>query len=357
MEKSGFLVLESGECFQGDWLGGEAQAGEVVFNTSHSGYSEVATDPSYFSQIVIMTSSQQGNYGHQSAFEESKVAHIKGFVCLEMQNTERQHEWHNYLVENQVGILSNLDTREIVLSLREQGTQWGALLPAKDKDEALKLSAEIINQQKKTNESDWAHVVSTKESYTLKGQATSGPRVALIDYGVKENIKRELLARCSEVKVFPSRVSADEVLVYKPDGILLSNGPGDPKDIQVAVSTIKNLLGKKPIFGICMGHQLLSLALGADTYKLKYGHRGSNHPVRDELVNKIYITSQNHGYSVLNETLPSDVKVTHTNLNDNTVAGIFSAKHNCFSVQFHPENRPGPEDALMLFDEFVKKLI
>ncbi|MCH2534396.1 MAG: glutamine-hydrolyzing carbamoyl-phosphate synthase small subunit [Bdellovibrionales bacterium] len=357
MGKSGFLVLESGECFQGDWLGGEAQAGEVVFNTSHSGYSEVATDPSYFSQIVVMTSSQQGNYGHQSNFEESKIAHIKGFVCLEMQNTQRQHDWCSYLVKNQVGVLSGLDTREIVLSLREQGTQWGALLQAEDEAEATKLSTEIINKQKKANEKDWAYVVSTKEPYVLKGKLESGPKVALIDYGVKENIKRELLYRCSEIKVFPSRVSAEEVLSYNPNGILLSNGPGDPKDIQVAVDTIKNLLGKKPMFGICMGHQLLSLALGADTYKLKYGHRGSNHPVRDELVNKIYITSQNHGYSVSNETLPSDVKVTHTNLNDNTVAGIFSAKYNCFSVQFHPENRPGPEDALMLFDEFVKKLL
>lgn len=357
MTQTGFLVLESGEVFQGDWLGGSAQAGEVVFNTSHSGYSEVATDPSYFSQIVVMTSSQQGNYGHQKSFQESEIAHIKGFVCLEMQHSTRQHEWASYLADQQVGLLSNLDTREIVLSLREQGTQWGAVLPADSSAEALSQAKAIIEKQKNAYEKDWAYLVSTKESYKLKGQNSSGPRVALLDFGVKENIKRELIARCSELKVFPSRVSAQEVLDYNPDGILLSNGPGDPKDIQVAVETIKKLLGQKPLFGICMGHQLLSLALGADTYKLKYGHRGSNHPVRDELINKIYITSQNHGYSVANETLPADVKVTHTNLNDNTVAGIYSAKYNCFSVQFHPENRPGPEDALMLFDEFVKKMI
>lgn len=357
MSEMGFLVLESGECFSGEWFGGEAQAGEVVFNTSHSGYSEVATDPSYFSQIVVMTSSQQGNYGHQEPFQESKVAHIKGFVCLEMQKSERQHQWQSYLSDHKVGMLSGLDTREIVLSLREQGTQWGAVLPATSESEAKQKAIQLIEKQKNAFEKDWAFLVSTKKAYQLTGDVIKGPKVALLDFGSKENIKRELLKRCSEVKLFPSRSSADEILSYKPDGVLLSNGPGDPKDIEVAVDTIKQMLGKVPIFGICMGHQLLSLALGADTYKLKYGHRGSNHPVRDELVNKIYITSQNHGYSVASETLPAEVKVTHTNLNDNTVAGIYSAKNNCFSVQFHPENRPGPEDALMLFDEFIKKIV
>lgn len=357
MSKKGFLVLESGTIFEGEWVGGSPQAGEVVFNTSHSGYSEVATDPSYFSQIVIMTSSHQGNYGHKASYQESEKAHIKGFVCLEVQSSPRQQEWTKFLFDQKVGVLEGLDTREIVLTLRELGTQWGAVLPAESDQEAKQKAAVLIEKQKNENEKDWAYLVSTKQAYNLKGQVPTGPKVALLDFGVKENIKRELLKRCSEIQVFPSRTTKKQILDYGPDGVLLSNGPGDPKDIKVAVETIQELMGELPIFGICMGHQLLSLALGADTYKLKYGHRGSNHPVRDELLEKTYITSQNHGYSVEQNTLSSDIKVTHTNLNDNTVAGIYSAKHNCFSVQFHPENRPGPEDALMLFDEFIKKMI
>ena len=185
----------------------------------------------------------------------------------------------------------------------------------------------------------------------------NGPRVAVIDLGYKKNICRELQKRCSEIIVFPSRVETEEVLKWKPDGVMLTNGPGDPKDVQVSVETVKNLLGKVYIMGICMGHHILALALGARTYKLKFGHRGSNHPIKDSLLNTVYVSSQNHGYAVDKESLPEDVNVTHWNLNDKTVAGLESKKQRCFSVQFHPESHPGPHEAVKLFDYFIGEII
>jgi len=184
-----------------------------------------------------------------------------------------------------------------------------------------------------------------------------GPRVAVLDFGSKENILRELQKRCSEVKVFNSRTSVQEILDYNPDGIMLTNGPGDPADVKVAIGTVRELLGVKPIFGICMGHQILGLALGATTYKLKFGHRGSNHPIQDNLLQQIYMTSQNHGYAVDETTLPSDIKVTHINLNDGTVAGFYSEKRKCLGIQYHPESCPGPHEASGLFSYFIERMI
>lgn len=351
----GFLVLESGEVYEGLFRGGTPRAGEVVFNTSHSGYEEIATDPSYYGQIIVMTAPMQGNYGVSRSFWESRRMWIEGFISLEMQESERDSSWRRQLGEAGIPILSDLDTREIVLRLRDQGTPWGAIVQAESEDQARTLAKPLIEAKKK-EDLDWVHAVSRKELEVRKGAKSEGPRIAIMDYGSKENILRELSARASEIGIFPSRASADDVRKWNPDGIMLTNGPGNPADVKVAVETVRDLVGWKPMFGICMGNQILALALGAKTYKLKFGHRGSNHPVRDELLNSVYVTSQNHGYSVDAATLPADARVTHINLNDESVAGFECADRKCFSVQYHPESHPGPHEAVRLFDYFVDRI-
>jgi carbamoyl-phosphate synthase small subunit len=351
----GYLILETGQTFRGDLHGSASSAGEVVFNTSHSGYEEMATDPSYFSQIIVTTATQMGNYGVDKSIWESKQLWIRGFICVEIQNSKRDSSWLNRLKENKVPVLTDVDTRELVLVLRKQGTTWGALVNSADIDEAKKMAAQLIANAK-NQPADWTSLVTRKSPEDLKGHMRAGPRVAVLDFGTKENILRELMARTSELRVFPSHAKADEILAWKPDGILLTNGPGDPEQVKNGVETVRQLLGKKFIFGICMGHQVLALALGGSTYKLKFGHRGSNHPIQDKLLNKVYVTSQNHGYNVDQQSLPQGVQVTHINLNDQTVAGIFYDKMKCMSVQFHPESHPGPHDAVGLFDYFVKQI-
>jgi carbamoyl-phosphate synthase small subunit len=353
--KNGFLVLESGEVFPGEWISGPDKAGEVVFNTSHSGFEEMATDPSYFSQILVCTASQQGNYGADTSVWESDRIFIQGFAALEIQNSSREKSWVETLEKNNVPMIHKLDTRKLAMSLRK-GTQIGALVQAETKEAAIEKSKLLIEKTKDI-ELDWPFLVSRKVKERKKGRIKNGIKIALIDYGVKENILRETLALVEEVSIFPSRASAKEILDYNPNGIILSNGPGDPALVQKSVETIKSLLGTRPIFGICMGHQLLSLALGAKTYKLKFGHRGANHPVRDNISQKIYMTSQNHGYAVDLKSLSLDIDVTHVNLYDNTVAGIRSKKWNAMSVQFHPENSPGPRDARYLFEHFVQSIV
>ncbi|MDX9731174.1 MAG: glutamine-hydrolyzing carbamoyl-phosphate synthase small subunit [Bdellovibrionales bacterium] len=351
----GFLVLESGEVYEGRFRGGEARAGEVVFNTSHSGYEEIATDPSYYNQIVVMTAPMQGNYGVSRSVWESRKMWIQGFISLEMQESERDSAWRRQMAEAGIPILSDLDTREIVLRLRDQGTPWGAIVTAKSAEDARRLAQPLI-AAKKQEDSDWVYAVSRREAETRLGKLEKGPRIAVLDFGSKENILRELGARASEIRIFPSRASASEIREWNPDGVMLTNGPGDPSAVQVAVETIRELLGWKPMFGICMGSQLMALALGAKTYKLKFGHRGSNHPVRDDLLGAIYVTSQNHGYAVDRETLPQDARVTHVNLNDNSVSGFECSSKLCFSVQYHPESHPGPHEAVRLFDYFTERL-
>lgn len=351
----GYLVLESGEIFEGLWGGGEERAGEVVFNTSHTGYEEIATDPSYFSQIVVMTAPMQGNYGIDREVWESRRLWIDGFICLEIQDTVREHSWKKLLQENHVPLLTEVDTRRLVLRLRK-GTVWGALLQADSEEQARNKSLDLINDKKKI-EKDWVYIASRIEPEVRRGVNLVGPRVAVLDFGAKENILRELEMRCSEIKIFNSRTSAQEVLAYNPDGIMLTNGPGDPADVQVASNTVRELIGKKPLFGICMGHQILGLALGAKTYKLSFGHRGSNHPIHDTLLNKIYVSSQNHGYAVDAASLPEDAKVTHINLNDGTVAGFYSEKRQYLGIQYHPESCPGPHEAQGLFSYFIERMI
>lgn len=358
MNKS-FLVLEDGECFEGSKIPQQTvfpeKAGEVVFNTSHSGYEEIATDPSYFSQIIVMTAPMQGNYGVDKQVWESQQVWIQGFVCVQLQNTKRENTWANLLVENQVPVLTEVDTRRLVVKLRSQGTPWGAIVSGKNEQEARDKALPLISKQKSI-ENDWVYLCSRKKIEDHAGKKPKGPRVALLDFGAKENILRELLQRSSQIRVFPSRTDSKTIEDWKPDSLMLTNGPGDPAAVQVAPDTIRHFLGKIPIFGICMGHQVLSLAMGATTYKMKFGHRGANHPIRDELLNQIYMSSQNHGYAVNDASLPQDVTVTHRNLNDQTVAGFYSKKLNCLGIQYHPESHPGPHEAGRLFDFFINDM-
>lgn len=351
----GYLILETGEVFIGRWQGGRERAGEVVFNTSHSGYEEIATDPSYFRQLVVMTAPMQGNYGSDPRVWESQRIWIDGFICLEIQDSLREHSWKQCLIENQIPLLSEVDTRKLVQRLR-QGAVWGALVQAASEDEAQNRARSLIELSKKVD-GDWVFAASRKEVETRSGERPSGPRVAVLDFGSKENILRELQKRCSEIRIFNSRTPADVISSYKPDALMLTNGPGDPADVKVAVETVRQFIGVKPIFGICMGHQILALALGARTYKLKFGHRGGNHPVRDTLLNQVYMTSQNHGYAVEESSLPEEAQVTHVNLNDGTVAGFYSEKKRYLGIQYHPESCPGPKEATGLFSFFIERMI
>lgn len=354
-----YLVLEDGELFKGAAVGSQLasnaypeKAGEVVFNTAHSGYEEVATDPSYFHQIVVMTAPMQGNYGSTETDWESSKMWIHGFVCLQMQNSKRNSGWLQRIVDNKIPVLTEIDTRTLTIKLRSQGTPWGALVCAETESEAVTRAQKLIVETKKID-MDWVWLASRKEVLIIQGEAVNGPKVAVLDFGAKENILRELKSRCSELRVYPSRTPAEVIEQWNPDALMLTNGPGDPSQVQIAVETTKHFLGKKPIFGICMGHQVLGQALGAKTYKLKFGHRGVNHPIKDTLLNRIYVSSQNHGYAIDEKTLPPDVKITHINLNDNTVAGFYSEKQNCLGIQYHPESHPGPHEAVELFNYFI----
>ena len=346
----GALILETGEIFKGLLLNSVIQTGEVVFNTSHSGYEEIATDPSYYNQILVMTAPMQGNYSSQSSSWQSDKIRIKSFVCVEMQNSLRDSEWLQTLTQNQIPVLCFVDTRSVVLRLREKGVVWGAVAPLSESDQALELI-----QKNKDEKGDWTQEVCVKDIQDFKGK--KGFKIALIDFGYKKNILKELLKVSSSVRVFPSNSPSKSVKEYDPAAVVLSNGPGDPKNVLQGTRLVKSLISYRPIFGICMGHQILAQALGAKTYKLKFGHRGSNHPIKDDLLKRIYISAQNHGYAVSPETLPSEVSVSHINLNDQTVAGIVSKKHKCLSVQFHPENKPGPTEAVRLFNYFFKNFV
>ncbi len=362
----GYLVLESNEVFQGELSFPEEKsekefysferAGEVVFNTSHFGYEEIATDPSYFSQIVVLTAPQQGNYGISKEVWESRRIWIEGFVALDVQDSVRDHSWRKQLQEHHVPVLSGLDTRFITLRLREKGTPWGAIVVANSKEQALK-KAHVLISQKKMNPKDWVFEVSRKETELRRGEIPFGPKLAVLDFGVKENIIKLLCRYSKEVAIFNSRTSYENLQAYMPDALMLTNGPGDPAEVQIIVDVVKRFLGKIPVFGICMGHQILALAIGARTYKLKFGHRGSNHPIDDKLLNQIYVSSQNHGYAVDKESLPKNVQVTQINLNDNTVAGFYSQDRNFLGIQYHPEACPGPHEAMNLFKFFFEKMI
>jgi carbamoyl-phosphate synthase small subunit len=351
----GVLYLEDGTVYKGKGFGKIGTAvGEIVFNTSMSGYQEILTDPSYAGQIITMTYPLIGNYGVNSVEKESSRVYARGFVVK-----SPSRKISNYMSEKTVddmlknmGIvaISDVDTRSITKKIRNCGALKCVITNEELSTEEIKS---FLDKEKNKHE-NYMDEVSTKEVIHIEG---SGPKVALIDFGVKNNIINNLKQRNCDVTIFPYNAAYEQVMSISPKGVLLSNGPGDPKSVVEGINLVKKLIEKVPTFGICLGHQILALALGGDTYKMKYGHRGGNHGVHDMDLDKAYITSQNHGYAVDPESLKDkDIVVTHKNLNDDTVEGIRHKELPVFSVQFHPEGAPGPTDTSYLFDKFVASM-
>jgi carbamoyl-phosphate synthase small subunit len=364
------LALEDGSVFEGRSFGAPAErSGEVVFNTALTGYQEVFTDPSYSGQIVILTNPQIGNYGTSASDSESQGPYIEGLVVREFSpiasNWRSDATADTFLARAGVPIVGDLDTRALVRHLRTKGVMRGVLSAIETDGRKLVEKARLIPTMAGL---DLATRVSTRRSYqwteTVQKCSPSdliGPQAELryhvvaYDYGIKHNILRRLVHSGCRVTVVPSLTSAEDVLALHPNGIFLSNGPGDPEPLVTQVGNIRKLIGKKPIFGICLGNQLLGLALGGKTYKLKFGHRGANHPVRNELTGRVEITSHNHGFAVDPDSLNlNDIEITHVNLNDKTLEGFRHRKEPVFCVQYHPEAAPGPHDSHYLFDDFTK---
>jgi carbamoyl-phosphate synthase small subunit len=355
----GFIALEDGTFFEGDSFGAAGESvGEMVFNTSMTGYQEVLTDPSYASQIVAMTYPLIGNYGVNETDVESSRVQVAGFVvkeaCPYPSNFTCKKTLGAYLAENNIVGVQGIDTRALTRHIRVRGAMKavicaGEKAPSKDALVAKALAWEGLSGV------DLVKKVTCGKPY--EWSSTKGKwrfHVVAFDFGIKYNILRILESMGCRVTVVPANTTADETLAYKPDGIFLSNGPGDPAAVTYAIETIKKLIGKKPIFGICLGHQLIGLALGGTTFKLKFGNRGANHPVRNEKNKVIEITSQNHGFCVSIDSLKgTGALMTHLNLNDNTCEGLEDREKKIFSVQYHPEASPGPHDSGYLFEQFI----
>lgn len=342
------LILENGMVFEGKAFGYLKETiGEVVFNTGMTGYQEILTDPSYYGQMVVMTYPLIGNYGVNLEDMESYKAHVRAFIVRERSDFPNNFRCEltidGYLKSQKIIGLEGIDTRALTKVIREHGTMRAIIAVRELTPSQVKLKIDAFNNQMAVSE------VSVKEKYEIKGKNI---HIAVIDCGIKQNILRSFEERGCRMTVFPATATAEEIMEVNPDGVFLSNGPADPKDVPAVVEAVKEIVGKKPITAICLGHQLLSLALGGDTMKLKFGHHGCNHPVKDFVTNRVYITSQNHNYVVA--TLPEGAKVTHTNLNDQTVEGMYFEDLNIYSVQFHPEASPGPTDTAHIFDEFIK---
>src|ERR1700748_2055982 len=366
------LALEDGRVFKGLGYGhpGECQ-GEVVFNTSLTGYQEIATDPSYAGQIVVLTNPQIGNYGTNAADAEAQKPYIEGLVTREFSpvssNWRSEQVADEYLERHGVPVISEIDTRALVRTLRTYGAMRGIISTKETSTDALVAKAKA---QPRMDGCDLASTVSTKESYSwdrehggndVPGLMSDAPEenlhVVAYDYGIKHNILRMLTREGARVTVVPAQTSAEDVLALKPDGIFLSNGPGDPEPLHYAQENIRKLVGKKPIFGICLGHQLIGLALGGRSYKLKFGHHGGNHPVQQTDNGKIEITAHNHNFAIDPDSLKqSEVDLTHVDLNDNTLEGLRHRSLPLFSVQYHPEASPGPHDSHYLFRDFRKMM-
>ncbi|GAA0359835.1 carbamoyl phosphate synthase small subunit [Bacillus horti] len=349
-----YLILDDGTIFQGKSFGSDQTAiGEVVFNTGMTGYQEVLTDPSYCGQLITMTYPLIGNYGVNMDDYEAIIPHAFGFIVRE--HSDYPSNWRSegsidqWLKGHGIPGISNIDTRMLTKKIREQGTMKGMIVSGQKSDVEL---LELLEELKVTKDlKDQVSRVSTKNAFHCPGQKH---RVVLVDYGCKAGILRELTNRHCDVRVVPYDTTAEEIIKLNPDGILLSNGPGDPKDVPEALAMINGVLGKIPLFGICLGHQLFALACGGDTVKMKFGHRGANHPVLDIEADLTMMTSQNHGYAVNEQALSGTrLKVTHTAVNDKTVEGLKHLDHPAFSVQFHPEATPGPYDSNELFDRFI----
>jgi carbamoyl-phosphate synthase small subunit len=381
------LALEDGTIFRGESFGASVtQTGEICFNTSMTGYQEILTDPSYRGQIVTMTYPLIGNYGINLTDEESATPHVRGFVIEELSpiasSWRSRMTLSDYLKQKGIPGIQGIDTRALTRKLRTGGAMKACLAVGDISDEeAVRLASEANYEGV-----DFVREVTPEKPYawnpdTFQGgewvMARSGQgdevetddhgnvfeklppaehKIVAYDFGMKTNILRSLRQHGFDVTVVPATTPASDVLAMNPEGIFLSNGPGDPAALEYARDNVKELVGKKPLFGICLGHQILGLALGGKTFKLKFGHRGGNQPVQDLRTGKVAITSQNHGYAVEAESLPDDVEVTHLNLNDGTVAGLRHKNHSAFSVQYHPEASPGPHDASYFFAEFAKEV-
>jgi carbamoyl-phosphate synthase small subunit len=369
------LALEDGRIFRGEGYGAPGEcSGEVVFNTSLTGYQEIFTDPSYAGQIVVLTNPQIGNYGTNAADDESARPFIEGLVTREFSpissNWRSEQVADEYLERYNVPVIAEVDTRALVRHLRTHGVMRGVISTSATDTDKLIAKARSIPKMDGT---DLARVVSTKSSYewncddpsnycedplpqlarTVVEEPTENLHVVAYDFGIKTNILRMLAQQNCRVTVVPAQTSAEDVLALKPDGIFLSNGPGDPEPVTYAQESIRKLMGRAPIFGICLGHQLIGLALGGKTYKLKFGHHGGNHPVQHVPSGKVHITAHNHNYAVDPDSIrQSDVELTHIDLNDNTLEGLRHRSMPLYSVQYHPEAGPGPHDSAYLFHDF-----
>lgn len=355
--KEAVLYLEDGKCFYGRSLNVHGESGgEVVFNTALSGYQEVLTDPSYAGQIVVMTYPLIGNYGVNNEDVESSKVHVKGFIvkefCRTYSNFRANKSLIQYLDENKIIGIEGVDTRALTRHLRLSGAMRG-LISTDDMD-LRSLKAKLAKTPLMEG-ADWVKEVACQQPYVWRAEGQRKYKVVALDCGIKMNILREMAILGIETHVVPPTTTAEAVLALDPDGIFLANGPGDPAAVTGVIATVKALIGKKPIFGICLGNQLIGLALGGRTYKLKFGHHGCNHPVKDLESGRISITSQNHGFCVdINSLDKNEVEAIHMNLNDKTVEGLRHKKYPLFSVQYHPEAAPGPNDAKYLFGQFIE---
>jgi carbamoyl-phosphate synthase small subunit len=370
MNDKALLALEDGTLWYGVAFGARGETtGEVVFNTSMTGYQEILTDPSYYGQIVVMTAAHIGNTGINPEDDESPRAWLAGFAVREaspcVSNWRASRSLDEYLREQGVVSISGLDTRSLVLHIRSQGALRSALsnlnpdpdlLVERARASPSMNGADLVRRVSCSRPYPWSEFVHSCW-YVHSRVPTREPRTAhhvvAYDFGIKHNILRMLAARGCTITVVPAATAADEALALKPDGIFLSNGPGDPAAVTYSIDAVRGLLGRVPVFGICLGHQILGLALGGETYKLKFGHRGANQPVRNSITGAVEITAHNHGFAVHANRLPRDVEITHFNLNDRCVEGLRSRDRRAFSVQFHPEAAAGPHDAAGLFDEFI----
>ncbi len=367
------LALANGSVFTGQAFGAAGEVdGEVVFNTSMTGYQEILTDPSYTGQIVIMTYPLIGNYGVNSQDVESRSVFLKGFVVRELcdipSNYRSEEDLNSFLKRHGIIGIQGIDTRAIVRQIRSQGAMKGILSTTDTDDESLIRKAQeapglvgrdLVREVVPDGQCEWndplgplGRPLDLQE--TAEAGVADGPHVVALDFGMKWNIARYLRQLGCRVTVVPGTTTADEILAMNPDGVFLSNGPGDPEPLTYAIETIQALLGRKPVFGICLGLQLLGLAFGGKTYKLRFGHRGANQPVLNRRTGRVEITSQNHGFAVDADSLPDDVEVSHINLNDNTVEGLRHKSLPVFGVQYHPEAAAGPHDSHYLFAEFLE---